>query len=275
VLEPVPTHPVWDTGAANAVSCVSPRFCMAVEGTSDQSTGAGSLQWNGTKWTLESFAASHSGTWMTAVSCASRSFCVAVGSWQDQTPAYGPLLERWNGSRWSLQHAPGEGDTGMEDVACPSSTACIAVASRGVVDRWDGRSWRSVLVPRVSPDAVWCASATSCVVVDYVDRVWAVAVWNGTSWTVKRAHPPPGANMTMLSWSCMSPNNCWAVGWSGSEDHPKAAVVHWDGTRWSAQPVPQPWGATLVELAAISCGKLIGCTAVGNIDTAPLIERLS
>jgi hypothetical protein len=64
---------------------------------------------------------------LASVSCRSAK-CEAVGS-----TSLGPLAERWNGARWSLQPAPSPvAGTGLlAGVACMSATACIAVGSAG------------------------------------------------------------------------------------------------------------------------------------------------
>ena len=60
------------------------------------------------------------------VSCSSAKACTAVGS----NGGEATLAERWNGTKWALQHAPNPSDAGaspLHGVSCSSATACTAV----------------------------------------------------------------------------------------------------------------------------------------------------
>src|SRR5262249_25601302 len=102
---------------------------------------------------------------LTAVSCTSHSRCTAVGSASfgdgcvvpgGPTPSYPcsivPLVERFNGIRWSLQRAAkpaGSGRVALRDVSCAESSDCTAVGAayikggyRAFSEHWDGSAWR-------------------------------------------------------------------------------------------------------------------------------------
>ena len=97
----------------DAVSCASPRFCVAV-GSTD---GTLVQFWNGTKWSVvpspspNSQSIYGSGYQLHGVSCPSANFCTAVGENNG-----GTLVEFWNGKRWSV--APSPNKVGYEEIVC-------------------------------------------------------------------------------------------------------------------------------------------------------------
>ena len=84
---------------------------------------------------------------LSAVSCASSRACIAVGS----TGSAGPLVERWNGKRWTVMHTLGialgfdPSIVGLSAVSCSVAPACTAVGSDAdggpLIERWNGRGW--------------------------------------------------------------------------------------------------------------------------------------
>jgi hypothetical protein len=71
------------------------------------------------------------------VACTSATGCLAVGYSSPNHrnvvnhPSPATLAERWSGGRWRIQPTPGlvANDSGLEGVACPTASACFAVAS--------------------------------------------------------------------------------------------------------------------------------------------------
>src|SRR6202035_4611038 len=90
-----------------------------------------------------------------------------------------PLVERWNGTAWSVQASPAGRGGSLAGVSCTSATACTAVGTTtnaagltaGLAEQWNGLSWRNVPTPQIpnSPyavlSAVSCSSATACTAV--------------------------------------------------------------------------------------------------------------
>src|SRR5215472_1813433 len=100
----------------------------------------------------------NSGNFLNAVSCASARFCVAVGAHvgKAQGAVSHPLIETWNGTRWSIAAAPSVPRGELFGVSCPSATACAAVGfttppgggnSSTLAERWDGTQWSVVPSP--------------------------------------------------------------------------------------------------------------------------------
>ena len=189
----------------------------------------------------------------------------------------GTMVERWNGSRWSLQHPPGGMDSG---VSCPSRTACMAIGSNSV-DRWDERRWLRVPTPNasISFNAVSCSSKNSCMVVGDANKGAASAQWNGHNWTVHTVPMPPGTKeIGLFDVSCVSASSCWAVG----DRNPLGASFQDAGRALGRNELVGPAYARtetpglLLDLFAVSCAKALGCTAGGDfVSNEPLVERLS
>jgi hypothetical protein len=63
------------------------------------------------------------------VTCTSAHACVAVGDAGSEIHLV-PIVERWNGRRWTLgRSARGVRDGTLLSVSCPSSTTCTAVGN--------------------------------------------------------------------------------------------------------------------------------------------------
>jgi hypothetical protein len=142
--------------------------------------------WDGTSWTgVPTPNPGPAGRWqfLEDVSCPPATACTAVGySWTPGSPDI-PLVESWDGTSWTVVHAPNPATSGgntLMGVSCPSATACTAVGYsyisggfyRTFIESWDGTSWTVVPSPNPVPggdylNGVSCASATACMAVGY------------------------------------------------------------------------------------------------------------
>jgi hypothetical protein len=166
--------------ALNRVTCLTRTNCFAVGNRLGANT-AGTLveYWNGTTWRVQ--LTPHSAATATAglsdVSCSSLKQCFAVG-YQPNNPGTWPLIEGWNGIKWSVSSSPkpsGGNSSALTGVTCASASDCFAVGghsgrtrSQTRVEHWNGNSWR--IQPSPSPSRseaaslsrVACVSATEC-----------------------------------------------------------------------------------------------------------------
>jgi hypothetical protein len=216
------------------VSCVSPTACTAV---GDQLNSQGYYQtltefWNGTRWSTVPSPDKGHGTnenFLSGVSCVSATACTAVGQYGVGSSA--PLVESWNGTRWTIVPAPNRNNSGvLNGVSCASLTSCVAVGTY-----FSG------------PDVVNKTLTES---------------WNGTRWS---AEPAPKGQSQLSGASCVSATNCWAAGnsWAPA-GNTRTFIDHWNGTGWTAVPTPNAGPASYFNNpVAVSCASARACAAVG------------
>jgi hypothetical protein len=209
------THGGFGRPALNGVSCVSPRFCVAV-GTHGNSgiPGPRSLlveSWNGETWSPVSSPAAIPGLELElqGVSCTSTAFCVVVGA--------GGLIESWNGTAWSVLPNPSSGT--LNGVWCASAKRCLAVGAEGgasLIESWDGSSWSILESPKPVASAlnsVTCVSNRRCVAVGSYTAGGAartlVESLEGGRWSVDGVSDSTALNGV----SCTATGSCFAVGY--------------------------------------------------------------
>ena len=236
---------------------------------------------------------------LSGVSCISRIDCVAVG--QSVVPSTDepiPVVEHWNGSSWSNEHAPlprrSDSSGGLSGVSCISSTACIAVGFRysetsgdlgSLAERWNGSSWSIQRTPRLADgdqfDDVSCVSITDCIAVGGNGLAPIAERWDGRGWSVQNLHfgDPDGRPNALMSVSC-APGRCAVVGWDNVGICGEGVYNGYDPPIIGSVPVFGFWtdrGWSLVRrpnfacsnnggdiLNAVSCASATTCTAVGT-----------
>ncbi len=312
--------PIEATGSDSqlyAASCPGASSCFAV------GTAAALLEarhntlverWDGNAWSIVP-SPTPSGINVDAalksISCVSPTNCFAVGSYNAVADAglssgfTAALIERWDGTRWSMvalpAPAPNTRHALLAAVSCTSATNCIAVGNYDTFsetaggayhlmsERWNGTSWSLVSVPSSTTSysqlsGVACTSPTSCLAVGTSATFSTLAEhWDGSHWTVVTT-PKLGGNplAALNAVSCTSATDCTAVGNAQTSASPtqKPLIEHWNGTSWALVAAPAPIGASASNLAAVSCPSATDCTAVGffvndalAIPTQQLIEQ--
>jgi hypothetical protein len=229
------------------------------------------------------------------VSCSGESACTAVGSYKGSEGTYHPLVERWNGTAWSLQSAPGPAEgtaqNAMQGVSCAGASSCMAVgeaAGRPVAETWNGSAWsRSAAPPMPSGAkgatfaAVSCGSVKVCMAVgdSYEGTGTEKALaerWSGGTWSIITTPGPAGAKgfVDLTDVACLSPNACFSAGYyapevsGGAPLSLKTLVGSWEGTEWTVLTTPNLASQTFDALAGISCSTSIDCTAVGGATSS-------
>ena len=233
------------------VSCPSPTTCMAVGWfwIKHVRTVALAERWDGFRWQVLPLplpGPKLSG--LSAVSCTSVDACTAVGVYGSLpllpsavTFAGGvSLVERWNGSTWSIQRTPKTGGA-LSGVSCAARMLCTAVGANTAGDmialRWAGRGWSMSKTPGPATQfwGVSCPSAKVCTIVGDANvgsggASPVVTEWDGLRWT----QPPPGADavigktISVVGVSCTSARACTAVGFDGQ-------VFEWNGAHAAMQ----------------------------------------
>jgi hypothetical protein len=287
------------SGEIKRVSCVlGTAFCVAVGTSSSGGLQSWMIYELSGVWHIEAVAPVNptggSEAKLFGVGCTATA-CTAVGSYKYES-AYKPLVERWNGSSWSLQAAPnpaeGTAQSAMLSVSCGSATSCLAVgeaASKPVAERWNGSEWLPTSSPALPVGAkgaklasASCGSATSCMAVgdSYESGVGSekplVERWNGSSWSIIASPSPSGAKgfVNLTDVSCLSPNSCFVGGYyssslkeGGGSAENKTLVETWASNEWTIQSSTNAPGKPYSVLLGISCTSSIACTSVGAGST--------
>lgn len=218
-----------------AIACSSASQCWTVgyqevefEDTSGNlldSTAQWIDRWNGSSWSPGSDDVP--GLELNGVACASGSDCWSVGYTTSQ-----PLIDHWNGSSWTHVAVPSTPSSGLFGVTCNSSSDCWAVGRRPgtqyymtLTERWNGSAWSIVSSPNTSPtesnflNSVACASSSNCWTVgdsyNASGRYKTLTEqWNGNAWSIVASpNSKTTENNFLTSVTCVSPTQCWAVGY--------------------------------------------------------------
>jgi len=184
------------------VSCTSASACTAVGDYFNGTTRVTLAErWNGSTWSIQTTpnpAGASSYSILQGVSCTSATACTAFGEDGNGTTDV-TLAERWNGTRWSIQHTPnpaGGSEIHLLRVSCTSTTACTAVG--------------------------FYSNATTTVTL--AER------WNGSRWSIQHTpNPAGGSNSTLNGVSCASATACTAVGGSFNGTTGVTLAERWNG----------------------------------------------
>jgi hypothetical protein len=221
----------------------------------------------------------------------------AVGQWSpiEHVPPTYPLIEHWNGAKWTLVPVPSSGghvtDLDLTAVAAISPTAAWAIGE-GVAGGhfvtvfmgWNGTRWRYLPSPGTDLGGLAVISARDIWVVGDSKHRTLAEHWDGSKWTIV---PTPNAfkgrtrNSGLAAVGGSSSSNVWAVGdyQSGAKSLDTSTLVeHWDGARWQLQPSPNgaPGAQGERGLSAIAALSRTSALAVGSYGAGtvlPLTER--
>lgn len=102
----------------------------------------------------------------------------------------------------------------------------------GVVMHYDGRAWARVTLGMDVPLVNW-AYGFGRADVTLVGSGGTVIHWDGRAWT---RQPTPTTRNLWGVWGA-APDNLWAVGGDGADEHP--VLLHYDGRAWTEAPIPK------------------------------------
>ncbi len=297
------------TGELNAVSAQSPSDAWAVGDVNLANTLI--LRWNGTTWAkVPSPNREGNGggnNVLSGVSAVTASDAWAVGNvFYGQPDIQKTLIERWNGTGWSLVRSPNPGPGPFSLFDALSAVSALspsnvwaagqysgANAEKTLIVHWNGTSWAKVASPgpgfvnndvqltglsASSPTNIWAAGYyfRFSNTIDNNEKTFVLR-WNGTRWA-RVASPNPGGTKSaccqpdgsfLLGVSALSTSTAWAVGYyqtSGSSPQ-KTMILRWNGTTWTKVPSPNPGGANGSSLAGVSAVSPTNAWAVGSYVT--------
>lgn len=267
----VPGASVWEF---TAVSCTSPRICVAVGDSTGSTSQLLSEKRTPAGWTIHTIPQPAAGSALLGIWCTFSSACTAVGDAPRGSNGTVPLAERWNGSSWHIQTTPkpkGAAHSQLNSVTCASAHDCVAVGSASnslnnevpLIEHWNGTTWKIEKAParrgftESELGGVSCTSATSCIAVGGSFKpstfVTLAERWNGSTWTVQAT--PNAANGGKLNAiACRSRDDCLAVG--------DGLGARWNGKKWALVKLGFP--GSPADLSSISCTRAGACYADGG-----------
>jgi hypothetical protein len=202
------------------------------------------------------------------------------------------LIERWDGSAWSIVPSPNPGPTGnsLEAVAvigdndawAVGSMYSTAVVSLPISMRWDGSVWTAVAVP-VPP---FCAQRTYLTDVAGARPKLVLATgyctttagdqgfvlrWDGRAWSVAAGPDQIPVQSGLYGLTFTSGTEAWAVGTAGGQ----AFILRWDGTAWAAVDAPADAGPDS-SLTSIDASRTrLWAVGLGQSSQPPFAGRLT
>jgi hypothetical protein len=294
-IQPTPNPADATSTSFSGVDCLSSTDCIAVGDYVDPAgTSTLAEHWSGSRWTIQQTPTPAGpggsvGSFLAKVACRSTNTCTAVGSATYRSGFEVSLAERWNGSRWAIQHTPNPAgsQTNLNGVACPSKSTCTAVGAtfnRAYVwvllaETWNAGRWMIQPVPNPAGDRaggilvdVVCPSPNDCTAVGYYvnsagGQFALVEHWNGSHWTIQPTPSPAGGvrGSGLSGVACSSPTVCIAVGsYVNSGGGELTLAERWNGSHWTIEPTPALADASFVNLNGVACPSLTRCTAVGS-----------
>src|SRR5215469_12044335 len=236
------------------------------------------------------------------VTCLSAKSCTAVGygakkDLNNTLVEPKTLVERWNGTAWSIVPSPNRaGLDELQGVSCVSASACTAVgwsaaskspsSVRTLIETWNGTAWS--IVPSPNPRTgtanflfgVSCVTAAFCAAVgrygqpDTAKSDPITEIWNGSTWSVA-PNPQKLHNADLASVSCVSATACTAVGSHRRLTAPRGTLAEsWNGSSWSVVPSADAGTSDKNVLAGVSCTSATACTAVGTASHGTVADTL-
>jgi hypothetical protein len=232
--------------------------------------------WNGAVWNIVSSPNRGLSTppidVLGGVACISASECWAAGGNDDQNGVGQTLIERWDGTAWTIVDSPNpSGSNGFIAVTCASPSPpeeCWAVgetvtglgSAQTLVEKWDGVAWSLVSSPNSGGfndlRGVTCASHGDCWAVGDYSGVTSdqtlIQHWNGIAWAIVSS-PNTSTNNYLLAVACASASDCSAVGYYANGNFlDQTLIEQWDGNLWTIVSSPNPSGAEDSELLGVT-----------------------
>ena len=222
----------------NAVTVVSTSDVWAVGTHEDSINGGGAVfhslieHWDGTQWSIvASPDPGNGGNTLASVAATASNNVWAVGSHTSNSGPQQSLIERWNGSTWTVVSSPNAGAfSSLESVNALSAKDIWAVGSQStgnnnntLIEHWNGSQWIIVASPNkqlpynvlygvtaIATNNVWVAGLAGTNIGDYKALL---AHWNGSKWSIV-ASPNPGKFANFLNGIASAPQTqqIWTVG---------------------------------------------------------------
>jgi hypothetical protein len=205
-----------------------------------------------------------------------------------------PLIDHYNGSRWSQSSLPSgpcnvfEADCNLTGVSGDSASDVIAIGNGTIPTssgwqietlayRWNGTAWRALTVPSgiaysamdhiqaFSPTDAWAvgSAANSAGTGSTV----AAVNWNGTTWTQVATPFSTANNLNVNAISGDSASDIWVVGQTVTPGYHNrqftSVILHYNGSAWTQVTAPDNSG--LLDVDAVSPTDAWAIAADGSV----------
>jgi hypothetical protein len=235
------------------VSCTSASFCFAVGGWDLLAGFSPNITltevWDGTSWSIvtsptPNVTNNRGGALVFGVDCLSASFCMAVGETagpdspcplcpfgigiSEPAPLLSTLIEKWDGTSWSIISSPG---LLLYGVSCANPGFCMAVGYYEIGSAPTGQPIFQTLTEE----------------------------WDGTNWSiVSSPNRSPVHNNFLVGVSCVSPSFCKAAGF----DQPASYA----GAVGSVQTLIEEYSPTIPPLTGVVSTMTHGSAGTFDVD---------
>ncbi len=272
-------------GYLNGVVALAHNDAWAVGVYTDSSNARRTLvlHWDGTVWSVSPSPSPNTPdgyVMLDSVAATASDDVWAVGTSQSGSNPQQPLMEHWDGARWSVIPGPSL-STGGGHLYAITALARDNVWATGpgfgptLIEHWDGTLWSVIPSPSITPQR----NVLHGVAASGPNDIWAVGAyqhdpltqdsdgplfehWDGTAWRlVERSF----TTVPMLPYAvvALAPDDVWAVGGYTT------LGAHWDGISWrpSALPGRRPGYSLLEGVAAAGPADLwaVGVTAGSQV----------
>jgi hypothetical protein len=218
------------SSSLEGVSCASSTDCVATGSYKNEAGTTVTLaeRFDGEKWTILTTVSPGTRSQFEDVSCAKAGDCRAVGFYITTTKLI-PLIEHFDGTKWTDESPAGETEYILTAVSCPTTSFCMT-GSNGwtYIQRFNGIKWSKESLPSppesccgasITVRQVSCTSASACFGIGTVGSSWPFAErWDGSKWTVAYMTDPSDAfgahyNTDIGGVSCFTSSACTFVGY--------------------------------------------------------------
>ena len=283
VPAPSPTGPSTNvTLAGVAQASANSAWAVGSYGRSSLSRHTFILHWNGSVWKELPSPSPGADAFLESVAATSDARAWAVG-YALAGGVYSPVIERWDGTSWTLASSPSPNDASLYSVAATSASDAWAVGryvdpshkASTLILHWNGSAWSQVPSPN-PPNGVALYSLVG-VAATSASNAWAVGNdasgvlalrWNGSSWIrVATPSPPARAAERLFGVAVTSKTDGWAAGstYNRTSGHYATLILHWDGHAWKRVASPNQPSALGGgnQLFAVSANSRKSAWAVG------------
>jgi hypothetical protein len=277
-------------GELRDVDALSSTDAWAV-GFSNSSVGFDTLieRWNGNAWSIVPSPNLSAQNTLIGVKAFSANDAWAVGS--NNVPGtlnFATLIERWDGTRWSVVPSPSPDpfENRLVDVDGVAPNDVWAVGSRqafpdgvrqALVLHFDGTAWNSIPVPTgidatleavvaVSSNDVWAVGSEFSLSVFW--HVPFALHWDGRAWTRSPIPSPGPQGGRLFGLAATSSTGVYAVGQTSAASGLPSLIMRWNGSAWSVESPP---GRTTV--AALWAASGVGPSTVFAVGSGAQLRR--